>query len=440
MRRMVEYAPSTGGLALWIRHVDDERDPGEAPIATDGHRIVYGPSFASLPLPIQTGLVAHEVLHVALRHAQRYLDLRRLLGDVDLELYNVCADAIVNSALSHLSWLELPSGVVRLDLLLSVALDIREPVEKSLLEWNVERLYRAVDDRTPADGSGRRSRSLRRGAAAGGRTAGGTSEADIERDDGSPSQPQSALDGPRSRRVRGLGLPRDADLQPGPDTSGPPETEAERTREWSERVVRAHAGDGEHSMLRNLTADLPTTRTPWEQVLAAHLAHHLAYRPSLSWSRPTRSYLANQGRCGSHRLPWEPGTGGTRPVPRLVVVVDVSGSIEDDLLGRFSREIETLVRRLEASLTLVVGDDRVRRVEDYGPGSPTLPDIAFAGGGGTDFTPLLEEAAVHRPDVVVVLTDLQGPARYRPRAPVLWAVPESYADAPAPFGRKLVID
>ena len=32
-------------------------------------------------------------------------------------------------------------------------------------------------------------------------------------------------------------------------------------------------------------------------------------------------------------------------------------------------------------------------------------------GGGTDFTPLLEEAARHRPDLTVVLTDLEGPAR-----------------------------
>jgi hypothetical protein len=36
------------------------------------------------------------------------------------ELYNICADAIVNSALSHLSWLELPRGSVRLEDLLAV--------------------------------------------------------------------------------------------------------------------------------------------------------------------------------------------------------------------------------------------------------------------------------------------------------------------------------
>ena len=33
----------------------------------------------------------------------------------------------------------------------------------------------------------------------------------------------------------------------------------------------------------------------------------------------------------------------------------------------------------------------------------------------------------HRPDIVVVLTDLDGPARFRPRWPVIWAVPEAHA-------------
>jgi predicted metal-dependent peptidase len=55
------------------------------------------------------------VLHIALRHPQRLLDLRQVLGDVDLRLFNICADAIVNSTLSHLAWLTLPRASVFLD-------------------------------------------------------------------------------------------------------------------------------------------------------------------------------------------------------------------------------------------------------------------------------------------------------------------------------------
>jgi predicted metal-dependent peptidase len=193
-------------------------------------------------------------------------------------------------------------------------------------------------------------------------------------------------------------------------------------------------------MLRALLADLPRIRTPWEQILRAQLARGLAMQPSLSWSRPARSYLANQGRlAGGQRMPWEPGVSSTRAVARLVVIVDVSGSIEDSLLERFAAEIESITRRLEAGLILVIGDRQVQRVARFEPGRSDLRHIQFNGGGGTDFTPLLEEADRYHPDMGVVLTDLDGPTRFRPRWPVIWAVPASPATPEPPFGRKLIL-
>jgi predicted metal-dependent peptidase len=123
-----------------------------------------------------------------------------------------------------------------------------------------------------------------------------------------------------------------------------------------------------------------------------------------------------------------------------VVVVDVSGSIEEALLARFAREIVALTRRLEAPWTLVVGDDAVREVRHFEPGRGDFGQLPARGGGGTDFTPLLQEAQRHRPDLIVVLTDLDGPARERPRCPVLWAVPAVGAlplPPRAPFGQVL---
>jgi predicted metal-dependent peptidase len=423
--RMVEYAPSTGGLALWVRHVDlseaerSERQAAPAgaraprqrppPIATDGHTLFYDASFERLPVAEQTGLVAHAVLHIALRHPQRHDELKQRIGDVDLQLFNTCADAIVNSTLGHLAWLQLPQGAPTLEALLASALSLSPGVEAALLEWDVERLYRSIDDRR-ADGSSRRD------------------------------------DGPRSSRVRALGAGTPVDLMTArsdstvqtPDRA--PEAQAEQAREWAERLLRAHANDGAFSMLRTLLADLPRSRTPWEQWLRTQLTRSLAPQRELSWSRPSRSYIANQGRAGAHRrMPFEPGHSGTKAVPRLVVIVDVSGSIEDTLMARFAREIEALTRRLEAALVLVIGDDRVRRVTRFEPGKSDLRDIEFQGGGGTDFTPLLQEADTHHPDIAIVLTDLDGPVAFKPRWPVLWAVPEAHASAIAPFGRKLVL-
>ncbi len=420
IQRMVEYAPSTGGLALWVRHEDvladdaQRLEPGSAskapvpPVTTDGYTIRYSAAFEALPLAEQVGWVAHEVLHIALRHPQRFLDLQHRLGDADLQLFNLCADAIVNSTLDHLSWLQLPAKAVTIDQLLSAEVGMPKNVEAALLEWDVERLYRAIDDRRPQERGGKR-------------------------------------DGPRAASARALGRADQADLKPGSDAREAPEEGAAQAREWSERIARAHANDGEFSMLRTLIADLPSTHTPWEQVLRTQLARSLAPKRDISWSRPSRSYLANQGRAGSNRrMPWEPGFSSSKASPRLVVIVDVSGSIDDTLMQRFACEVEAIVRRLEAGLVLVIGDEQVQEVTRFEParavrGRSGLRDIVFQGGGGTDFTPLLEEADGHRPDIGVVLTDLDGPAYFRPRWPVIWAVPEAHASALAPFGRKLVL-
>jgi hypothetical protein len=419
IQHLVEFAPATGGLALWVHHRDLD-DPAAPVVATDGHTLFYGPAFADLPLPRQAGLVAHQVLHIALRHPARYLDLQGLVGPVDLQLFNICADAIVNSSMAELDWLQLPPGAITLPRLLLATLDQTTTAEAALLAWDVEALYRAVDDRPPPDRSGKQS-----------------DKATGQQGQGAQPRPDGQT-GQRAAKARALGAAQAHDLLPDPASAGPPEAAAEATRTWRERLLRAHAGDGVFSMLRTLGADLPAVRTPWEQVLRTQAARALAPKRALSWSRPARSYIARQGRSSpTGRLPWEPGFSGSQQVPRLVLVVDVSGSIADDLLDRFAREVESLTRRLGAGLVLVVGDERVQSVSRFEPGRSDLRDVQFTGGGGTDFTPLLEEASRHAPDLVVVLTDLQGPALHRPACPVVWAVPEAFERTQAPFGRVL---
>jgi predicted metal-dependent peptidase len=438
IQRLVEYAPGTGGLALWIRHLDDDAIKADLEAATDGDTIYYGPSFDRLSLARQTGVVAHQVLHVALRHPQRSLALKAVVGDVDDELFNACADAIVNSALDHLGWLELPSNAIRLEQILTRVLGIDQPVEKSLLEWDLERLYRAIDDRRrrgsngrdghrrPGQGHGEQRRSPNPSA--------GEGETDEQRQ-GSGGE----HDGARARAVRALAAASQKDLLPASGAN--PEAEAEQAREWRERLLRAHAGDGPHSMLRELLADLPSVRTPWESLLRTWLTRGLRPTPAPSWSRPARSWLANGGRSASgKRLPWEPGRTSTRAVSRLAVMVDVSGSIDGPMLDRFTREIASISRRTECVVTVLIGDDQVRHVEHFLPGRCELGALTVEGGGGTDFSPLLAEAERLGSDIGVVLTDLDGPASYRPAFPVIWAVPVACAEFREPFGRRLTLE
>lgn len=382
---MLEYAPASGSLALWVEHRDDDGIDREVVASNDGFTIRYGPSFEALPLPRQAGVVAHEVLHVALRHVPRYAALQRQLGEADLELFNICADAIVNSALDHLPWLEIDPKSVLLDGLLSRVLGIEVEPAKALLEWDVERLYRAIDDRRP-----RRARAEQRGVV----TQGGASRSPSSRQKQRPGASTEGVDGRRADQTRALGREIRRDLVPSAEGGRRPEAEAERAREWRERVLRGQAGDGEHSLLRALLADLPKVRTPWEQLLRTQLAHGLSLRRARSWSRPSRSYIANQGRMRSgRRMPWEPGWSSGEAVARLAVMLDVSGSVDSALLRRFSAGIAAITRRQEARAVVIVGDDRVRSVIRYEPGLTDLTRIEFRGGGGTEST----ETAVPAP-------------------------------------------
>lgn len=463
VKRLVEYAPASGGLALWMQHRNVDQPPSHANwafgstdkrswiIANDGTTIYYGKAFENLTLTVQTGLVAHQILHVALRHVAREKALRERLGSVDPELFGVCADAIVNSSLSHLQWLELPTGSITLDKVLLHVMGIDEPVDLSLHQWSTETLYRAIDDRN-WQGSSEQTRSSARssdsvsgkeqidsgsGSTISGHSADQPAQSMVEHS--AKAYQQEQRDGPRSEAARQLAATMIRDLLTNPDDS--PEDQAEQTRQWSERLLRAHTSDAEQSLMRQLLADNKTLKTPWEQLLRTRLQRALSQKLDISWSRPTRSWLANQGRTRfGKRLPWQPGLSSTKNSPRLCVMVDVSGSVDDLLMHRFANEIDRMMRTMRTDTYLIIGDDKVTQQHTLKVGVETLRNIEFNGGGGTDFAPLIKAADKLQPDIGIFLTDLDGPAGEAPRWPLLWAIPESARARKEPFGQLLVLE
>lgn len=468
VERLVEYAPATGGLALWMQHRDVDQAPARAQwavgksdarwiIGNNGTTLFYGPAFPERSLAEQTGLVAHQVLHVALRHVAREQVLQARLGSIESELFAVCADAIVNSSLSHLNWLTLPKGSVMLDTVISRVLGIEQAVDVSLQQWDCETLYRAIDDRggrAKSESQEQRSKQLSRD--------GQSDQQATSTNPASQREPQQAkasessqssggvtsssqtasdprLDGPKAAAARQLAATINRDLIP--DADAQPELQQEQALQWRERLTRAHVADEGQSLLRQLLADNNSTTTPWEQLLRTRLQRALAQQPDLNWSRPTRSWLANQGRTSTgHRMPWQPGTSYSRSSPRLCVMVDVSGSVDDTVLRRFASEIDRILRTLRTDVYLIVGDDQVRSQCRLSPGVQALREIRFDGGGGTDFIPLIQAADKLQPDLGVFLTDLEGPAGESPQWPLLWAVPEASASLSVPFGTRLLLD
>ena len=103
-----------------------------------------------------------------------------------------------------------------------------------------------------------------------------------------------------------------------------------------------------------------------------------------------------------------------RPIPDVAIVVDTSGSMDDDLLGRALAEVEGVLKR--AGLRQCACS-RSTPTSTPSATSPAPPRSLLAGGGGTDMGEGIAAAAAlrPRPSVVVVLTD--GYTPWPDRAP-----------------------
>ena len=178
-------------------------------------------------------------------------------------------------------------------------------------------------------------------------------------------------------------------------------------------------------LLERLAGELPRVETPWEQIFRSIVQTAFQEAVLKKYSRPSRRWLAlerdYQAQTGIE-LPFSPDTIKKRGT-RLAVALDTSGSIDRELLGRFTNEIAALCHFNQRNLVLIIGDAAVHHIAeiDWTDASRELSEIKYAGGGGTDFRPLIEAAAEFEPDALVYLTDLYGESGDEPNFPVIWA-------------------
>jgi predicted metal-dependent peptidase len=219
--------------------------------------------------------------------------------------------------------------------------------------------------------------------------------------------------------------PRDAKTEDGV-------TAGDEVRAWAFRLKAARSSLA--GVLSRLASELPKVRTPWELILRGLLFRHARRRRRPDSSRPTRRWLALEGELREHEgvnLPFERATTAGR-TGRIALAVDTSGSIGESLLDRFAAEVAAVLDQTEPLLRLIVCDAKVHRVHEFSSreGAKALREFQFRGGGGTDFRPAIAEAAKWKPDLLIYLTDLEGPTGDEPAFPVLWAVPEGKSGAP----------
>lgn len=418
LRALGERDPALGALALWCAHRDGEG--GAAAAWTDGATIHYGPGFAALPPHEQVGLAAHQILHVAFRHAPRSAALWRRFGaGFDEDLFNVATDAIVNETLL-LAGYALPRPCVTLAGLLADAFGETPAPGQAVGLYDAEALY---------------VRLMRRDGAPAGRR---------------PKQQAGAAEGAApADRARAYALRQGfaPDVESRRSDPEAARREAVEEAEWRQRVARAleagrRAGSGIGALGWRL-ADLPQTRTPWEVVLRGLVTRAVTQGPRRSHARPTRRWIAlddEARREGAPEPAFEPAQLRERAAARIAVGVDASGSVDAALLALFAAQVAGIGRRTGAEVHVLVFDETVRsKTRMRGANwEREITGIAFARDGGTSFVEVVAEAARLEPAAIVILTDLDGPFGPPPsRIPVIWAVPGPAPRGGPPFGRVL---
>jgi len=456
LQKLAEVDPAFMSLSLWCKHRDtDGMDAMEirqgkdgeitatptkvdfAPAYTDGRTIWYGKKFADWTLDEKVGVCAHEIMHVAFRHVNRARKMRERLGNAfDNRIMNIATDAIINQTLL-LAGYTLPRPCIILTELFKEVWGETITAEDGISEYDAEKLYmRLMDERKKS------CKSISGQGQSGGGQKGGQGQPGSDQQDGEG--------GGKSAAERAKDYAEGKDFSDDMDVSGKstPE-EAQADSEWQQRVARAMnqgrmAGKGV-GKIGHMIADLPKSTTPWEVILRRLVTKAVTRTPRISYERPTRRWLgmdSDAQRRGLAAPAYEPGLVKQSDRARIVVGVDVSGSISDPVLDLFASEIASIGKKTGAEIHIIVFDDGIISEQklDGVDFEAEIKKVEFARGGGTSFVEVVGRAAELDASIIVVLTDLYGPFGKPPgTTPVIWATPEDHAPE-APFGRVLKLN
>ena len=124
---------------------------------------------------------------------------------------------------------------------------------------------------------------------------------------------------------------------------------------------------------------------------------------------------------------------------RLVIVVDSSGSIDEELLNEFLSEVSFLMSLVQNyQIELIVCDDKVHSCDTFYTGESL--EVSLRGNGGTDFRAAFDFVEQNIDDVKLLLyfSDLEGTfPKTAPSYVVKWVTPKL---SEVPFGEQILLE
>jgi predicted metal-dependent peptidase len=353
-------------------------------------------------------VLKHETLHLVFKH------LFRDLLKKDPELMNIAADIVVNQYIGN--W-ELPTTAITLSTFPDLELE-----EGQTMEYYYERLEelkRHSQKNNPGAG-GRNSQG------ADGKEAPGS---DGEQGDGPYPQSQAVL-------KELYGQARHSDHSQWADKGQAASAELTGLQEALENQLLNAAARVSAKLYGTMPGDILRLIDEIRE----------SRKPRIDWKRQLRLFASSHGRSYVwHTMKRISKRYGTRPGIRIrrtnhiIVIIDTSGSIDDETLHLFMNEIEG-IQRAGSTITLIESDAEVQSCYPYRRGKA----ISCKGGGGTDFDPVFEyinSGKAGMADGCIYLTDgCASEPKTKPRSPLLWVLtPDGSAGEHLKWGRTLMI-
>lgn len=384
VQELIENDRALGSLALHCEFIIMPDGPDVCWVG--GNKIYFREDFFGTQLRAQEklGILAHEVLHVAMQHAWRGKMYKKRTGQFSPEIWTIACDVPVNNALKG-TWCSIPSDAVQYE-------HIREMLppqyaQKPANEWSPEDLYEVL----------------------------------MHSNNG--QQPSGG------NTINDLAQAIDSD-EADPESCGG-RTEEENAEFWQDKINTAR-GLTEENVLRRIEQAAYKHIIPWEELLASFMSSVLTAEPEMTWKRPSRTTRVYNGQYGIF-----PGYQWQKYTKKLGIVFDTSGSIDEKILSIFKQVANKILAATGGTAICVDCDAAVHQIVRAEGKIP--PNYHFRGGGGTDFRPALKALETESVDGAVYLTDLYGefPAK-KPPFPVLWA--STAKENKAPFGRTVYLE
>jgi predicted metal-dependent peptidase len=382
-----------GVLALQLQLVEVEDKNTIPTMGVDGRHLFYNPEYTlGLKEPEVLGVIAHEVMHCALKHM-----IRR--GHRNPIVYNMAGDFVINLILKEAKF-ELPGKPVTMKSPPGTKGHLLDPAFADMgTEEIYERLMREV----------KFVKVIMKGG---------------DKDFG------------------GCGSVLDATGSPGDkkDGNGEGTSKEEIEATWDANVRMAvsvakgaHAGNLP-AYLKRLVDEFDRPRVNWREQLRDFISNSMI--KDYSWARPNRR-LATSGILLPGLI--------SDSMQKLLWIMDVSGSITEEQHKRAASEGQgALDDGVCDTMTLIYTDTKVKKVDEFNRGE--LIKVETPGGGGTDFKKVMEYVLEHHSDAqaIVFITDMMTCSFGEdPGIPVLWGatLPHSQLKTiQVPFGRVIEVD